>query len=81
MPYDNLIVLHLGTVLSAVLIGTYRLVRQKGTPGHKMLGKVYLTLMGITGMLGLYIGGILIAGTLAFAPGRMLHRWLMGLFA
>ena len=29
-------------------------------------------------MIGLYIGGILIAGTLAFLPGRMLHEWLFG---
>ena len=29
-------------------------------------------------MISLYIGGILIAGTLAFLPGRMLHQWLFG---
>ena len=29
-------------------------------------------------MIGLYVGGILIAGAFAFAPGRMLHRWLFG---
>lgn len=29
-------------------------------------------------MIGLYVGGILIAGTLAFLPGRMLHDWLFG---
>ena len=29
-------------------------------------------------MLGLYIGGILIAGAFAFSPGRMLHTWLFG---
>lgn len=29
-------------------------------------------------MVALYAGGILIAGTLAFMPGRMLHRWLFG---
>jgi uncharacterized membrane protein len=29
-------------------------------------------------MLGLYIGGILIAGAFAFSPGRMLHAWLFG---
>ena len=29
-------------------------------------------------MISLYVGGILIAGTLAFLPGRMLHRWLFG---
>jgi uncharacterized membrane protein len=29
-------------------------------------------------MIALYVGGILIAGTLAFMPGRMLHNWLFG---
>jgi uncharacterized membrane protein len=29
-------------------------------------------------MLGLYFGGILIAGAFAFTPGRMLHAWLFG---
>lgn len=29
-------------------------------------------------MLGLYLGGILIAGAFAFSPGRMLHAWLFG---
>ena len=29
-------------------------------------------------MIGLYCGGILIAGAFAFAPGRMLHDWIAG---
>jgi uncharacterized membrane protein len=29
-------------------------------------------------MISLYIGGILIAGTFALMPGRMLHHWLFG---
>jgi uncharacterized membrane protein len=29
-------------------------------------------------MIGLYAGGLLTAGTLAFMPGRMLHEWLFG---
>ena len=29
-------------------------------------------------MLGVFIGGILIAGAFAFTPGRLLHLWLMG---
>ncbi len=29
-------------------------------------------------MLGVYIGGILIAGTLAFAPGRLMHLMVFG---
>jgi uncharacterized membrane protein len=27
-------------------------------------------------MIGLYVGGLLIAGAFAFTPGRMLHTWL-----
>ncbi|ADZ92696.1 DUF2306 domain-containing protein [Marinomonas mediterranea] len=27
-------------------------------------------------MLGLYIGGLIIAGSFAFMPGRLLHTWL-----
>ena len=29
-------------------------------------------------MIGVYVGGILIAGTFAFMPGRQLHAWLFG---
>ena len=29
-------------------------------------------------MLGVYIGGIGIAGTFALMPGRLLHGWLFG---
>ena len=29
-------------------------------------------------MLGVYIGGILIAGSFALMPGRLLHAWLFG---
>lgn len=28
-------------------------------------------------MLGVYIGGVLIAGAFAFSPGRLLHTWLI----
>jgi uncharacterized membrane protein len=30
----------------------------------------------IGNMIGLYAGGILIAGAFAFSPGRLLHAWL-----
>jgi uncharacterized membrane protein len=29
-------------------------------------------------MLGLYFGGIIIAGTLAFSPGRLMHKLVFG---
>ena len=128
MTYTQLVYLHLATVLPAFAIGAFQLIRRKGTPTHKLLGKIYMILMLATGlitlampaevgprvlnhfgfihlvsfltlynvpaaylaarrgnirahranMIGLYVGGILIAGSFAFAPGRMLHEWLFG---
>jgi uncharacterized membrane protein len=31
-------------------------------------------------MIGLYVGGLLIAGAFAFMPGRMLNTWIKALF-
>jgi len=117
---------HLATVLPALVLGTYLMIRRKGTPTHRLLGKLYMVLMMVTAaitlfmpavvgptlfghfgfihlfsvltlqgvprayfaaqrhdikmhrnqMIGLYIGGLLIAGAFAFMPGRLLHRWL-----
>jgi uncharacterized membrane protein len=128
MTYTQLAYLHLATVIPAFFIGALQLLRRKGTPTHKLLGKIYMMLMLATGlitlsmpaqvgpqflhhfgfihffsflalcsvptayfaarrrdlkthraaMIGLYVGGILIAGALAFSPGRMLHEWLLG---
>jgi uncharacterized membrane protein len=128
MTYTQLAYLHLATVLPAFAIGVFQLLRRKGTPSHKLLGKIYMVLMLTTGlitlampaevgprflnhfgfihifsflalysvpaayiairrgnlrahranMIGLYVGGILIAGAFAFSPGRMLHAWLFG---
>ena len=124
MSYLQLTYAHLATVLAAFVLGTGLLIIRKGTPLHKMLGKIYMVLMLVTAiitsfmsaevgirlfdhfgfihlfsalvfyavpvasyfaaksgnilrhkkaMLGLYIGGILIAGFFAFLPGRSLH--------
>jgi len=128
LTYTQLAYLHLATVIPSFGIGTLQLLRRKGTPTHKLLGKIYMALMLTTGlitlampaqvgpqflndfgfihtlslltlfnipaayfaarrvdikahraaMISLYVGGILIAGTLAFLPGRMLHEWLLG---
>jgi uncharacterized membrane protein len=128
MTYTQFAYLHLATVVPAFFIGAFQLMRRKGTPSHRLLGKVYMVLMLATAfitlampaevgprflnhfgfihifsllalvsvptayiaarrgnikahrgaMLGLYLGGILIAGAFAFSPGRMLHEWLFG---
>jgi uncharacterized membrane protein len=117
---------HLATVLPAFIIGTYMMVRRKGTPAHRLLGKLYMVLMLLTAaftlfmpalvgptwlghfgfihlfsasvfysvpaayfaarrhnvnvhkgnMIGLYVGGLLIAGSFALMPGRLLNTWL-----
>jgi len=128
MSYVQLAYLHLATILPAFVLGTYLLLKPKGTKPHKLLGKIYMllmlatalvtlfmparvgtrlfdhfgfihafsvwTLFSVTGgyvairygnieghkyaMIGLYCGGILIAGSLAFEPGRLIHGWLFG---
>jgi uncharacterized membrane protein len=117
---------HLATVLPAFAIGTYLMMARKGSTRHRMLGKLYMSLMLLTAvvtlfmpaqvgpkllghfgfihafsasvfvtvpraylaarrhdrrahlgnMVGLYVGGLLIAGAFAFAPGRLLNLWL-----
>ena len=128
MTYLQLAYLHLATILPAFMIGTYLMLRRKGTPVHKKLGKVYMALMLFTAivtlfmsarvgptlldhfgyihllsvlvlysvpmayvaarkgnrrqhmanMMGVYIGGILVAGAFTLMPGRLLHSWLIG---
>ena len=126
MQYYNLAFTHLATIVPAFLIGTWLLVMTKGTPKHKLLGKIFMVLMLVTAtitlfmpaqvgpqvighfgyihllsllvfysvpmafinirrgnvkghrnaMIGLYVGGLLVAGSFAFMPGRLLHSWL-----
>ena len=126
MTYNQIAYAHLSIIIPAFLLGTILIVMRKGSPLHKALGRTYLVLMLITGiitltmsakvgptflghfgfihltsiytlylvpsayfaarrgnitlhklnMIGLYVGGILIAGTFAFMPGRMLNGFL-----
>tara|TARA_R110001599_G_scaffold338002_1_gene556768 strand:- start:22 stop:408 length:387 start_codon:yes stop_codon:yes gene_type:complete len=126
MSYLQLAYVHLATIVPAFLIGTFLLIKRKGSPLHRALGKLYMLLMLFTAivtlfmnaeigprlfghfgfihlfsvlvlisvpgaylavrrgnikrhrsnMISLYVGGILIAGSFTFAPGRLLHSWL-----
>lgn len=128
MTYDRLMWLHLATILPAFVLGTILLLMRKGSQLHRGLGRIYMGLMLVTGlvtllmpahvgptvlghfgflhafsaltlwsvpsawiaarrrdvrghrnaMIGLYVGGILIAGSLAFVPGRFLHDVVFG---
>lgn len=52
---DLAVVLHVATVLPAVPLGGYLLLAPKGTPAHKMLGKVWVALMVITALSACFI--------------------------
>ncbi|SMF83470.1 DUF2306 domain-containing protein [Pseudobacteriovorax antillogorgiicola] len=126
MTYQTLSYLHLLTVVPSAIIGAYLFLGSKGTAFHKQIGKVYMALMFLTGivtlfmeasigpklmnhfgylhlfslltmysvptaiisarrgditahkrsMIYLYLGGIAIAGSFAFGPGRFLSSVL-----
>ena len=53
MTYTQLAYLHLATVVPAFAIGAFQLLKRKGTPSHKLLGKIYMLLMLATGFVTL----------------------------
>jgi len=55
MSYLQLAYLHLASVLPAFLIGTFLLLRRKGSPLHKLLGKIFMVLMLITATITLFM--------------------------
>ena len=55
MGYDELMYLHLATVIPCFIIGTILLLIKKGTPFHKKSGRVYMVLMLITATITLFM--------------------------
>ncbi len=121
--------IHVATVLPAFVLGTWQIfISRKGSPLHRAVGYIYLTLMSVTAittlfvhqlmpnspfyglspvhllipltlfgvigglygarthniaahkraMISLYIGAILIAGSLTLLPGRIMHAVVFG---
>lgn len=59
--------IHLFSILVLVLLPrAYIAARKHNIELHKRV------------MIGIYIGGIITAGSFAFMPGRLLHQWLFG---
>lgn len=120
--YYTLSYIHLSLIIPAFIVGSYLLIRRKGTSTHKLLGKAYMAVMLMSALLtlfmpakvgpailnhfgyihllsfftiycvpnaymaarrgntkkhrnymvGLYVGGLVIAGGFALSPGRMI---------
>lgn len=55
MNYEELMYWHLSTILPAALLGGLLLAFAKGTPFHRLLGKIYMVLMLLTAMITLFM--------------------------
>ena len=55
MNYDILMYAHLVTVVPCIFLGAYVLLTKKGTALHRFLGKIYMVLMLITGLITLFM--------------------------
>jgi uncharacterized membrane protein len=47
--------IHVAAVVPAAILGAYLLLRRKGTPVHRLLGKIWLALMVITALSSFFI--------------------------
>ena len=115
--------IHVAAVVPAAILGAYMFWARKGTPVHRLLGKVWLGLMVVAALssffihtinlllgfspihllsayvlygswqairaarqhrirehrlnvIGMYVGGILVAGGFTLLPGRLMHEVL-----
>jgi len=55
MTYMQLTYLHLGSLVPAFVIGSYLLLNRKGTPVHRLVGKIYMGLMLFTAFITLFM--------------------------
>ncbi len=55
---DAALLIHLATVIPAIPLGLYVFVSRKGGARHKLLGKIWLGLMGATAIATLFIRNI-----------------------
>jgi len=53
--YDQLALIHLALIAPAPLLGAYLLVRKKGTPRHRQLGKFYMLIMCLSAVISLFM--------------------------
>jgi len=60
MTYMQLTYLHLGSLVPAFVIGSYLLLNRKGTPVHRLLGKIYMGLMLFTAIITLFMEALVV---------------------
>jgi uncharacterized membrane protein len=71
--------LHLPAAVLAFLIGTYLMLRRKGTAWHKALGRIWIALMALVAISSFWITGL--AGPGNFSPIHALSAFTLVLLA
>jgi uncharacterized membrane protein len=67
--------IHVAAVVPAAILGAYLLMRRKGTPVHRLLGKIWLTLMVITALSSFFIHALnMVYG---FSPIHLLSIYVL----
>lgn len=66
---------HVATVLPAAVLGAVLLARAKGTPAHRLLGKIWLVLMVATSVSTFFIHGLNTVG--GFSPIHLLSVYVI----
>lgn len=66
---------HVATVLPAAVLGAMLLARRKGTPAHRLLGKIWLVLMVMTSFSTFFIHDLKTVGN--FSPIHLLSIYVI----
>lgn len=66
---------HVATVLPAAVLGAVLLARRKGTPTHRLLGKIWLVLMVVTSFSTFFIHDLKTVGN--FSPIHLLSVYVI----
>ena len=66
---------HVATVLPAAVLGAILLGSPKGTPAHRLLGKIWLVLMVLTSFSTFFIHGLNVVG--GFSPIHLLSIYVI----
>lgn len=69
------IIFHVATVVPAALIGAWLLARPKGTPLHRMMGRIWIGLMAATSLSTFFIHEIRLIGD--FSPIHLISIYVL----
>lgn len=69
--------IHLSVVLLAFLLGAWLLLRTKGTPAHKRLGRVWMVLMAAASISSFFIPATIVPLYRGFGMIHLLSVWVL----